>query len=265
MSRGDFSQRLPGSWDGIDGDLAEAFNEVVGNNVCVLREMERISQVVGHDGCLGQRTEIQAPGGYGEKLLAVNRLIDDLTVPIAETNRVLGAVARGDLSQQMALETDGRLLKGEFLRSARRSCDGRPARRLRRRGDARRARGRLGRHAGRPGPRPRRGRHPEDLTDSVNSMAGTLTNEIRNIAEVTTAVANGNLSKKITVEARGEILQLKETINTMVDQLNTFAAEVTRVAREVGSEGRLGGQADVRGVAGTWRTSPTRSTPWPAT
>src|SRR5207249_4189894 len=93
----------------------------------------------------------------------------------------------------------------------------------------------------------------KDLTDSVNSMAGNLTAQVRNIAEVTTAVANGNLSKKITVDVRGEILALKDTINTMVDQLRLFASEVTRVAREVGTEGKLGGQADVRGVAGTWK------------
>ncbi len=254
VSRGDFSQRLPGTWDGIDGDIAEAFNEVVGSNARVLKEMERISQVVGHDGRLGQRTELQAPGGYGEKLLAVNRLIDDLTHPIAETNRVLGAVARGDLSQQMALEVDGRPLKGEFLRSAR-TINAMVDQLNAFAGEVTRVAREVGSEGILGGQAHVRGVAGtwKDLTDSVNSMAGTLTNQIRNIADVTTAVANGNLSKKITVEARGEILQLKETINTMVDQLNTFAAEVTRVAREVGSEGRLGGQADVRGVAGTWK------------
>jgi HAMP domain-containing protein/CheY-like chemotaxis protein len=254
MARGDFTVKLPTTADGIDGDIAEAFNEVVGMNARVLKEMERISTVVGFDGRLGQRAELQAPGGYGDKLLAVNRLIDDLTHPIAETSRVLGAVARGDLSQQMALEVDGRPLKGEFLRSARtinamvdqlNSFAGEVTRVAREVGSE----GILG---GQAHVRGVAGTW-KDLTDSVNLMAGNLTSQVRNIAEVTTAVANGNLSKKITVEARGEILQLKETINTMVDQLNTFAAEVTRVAREVGSEGRLGGQADVRGVAGTWK------------
>jgi len=254
VARGDFTAKLPTTWDGVDGDIAEAFNEVVGHSARVLKEIERISSVVGYDGRLGQRAELQAPGGYGEKLLAVNRLIDDLTHPIAETSRVLGAVARGDLSQQMSLEVDGRPLKGEFLRSARtinamvdqlNAFTGEVTRVAREVGSE----GILG---GQAHVRGVAGTW-KDLTDSVNSMAGTLTNQIRNIADVTTAVANGNLSKKITVEARGEILQLKETINTMVDQLNTFAAEVTRVAREVGSEGRLGGQADVRGVAGTWK------------
>jgi HAMP domain-containing protein/CheY-like chemotaxis protein/signal transduction histidine kinase len=254
MSRGDFTVKLPSAWDGIDGDIAEAFNEVVGWNARVVKEMERISTVVGHDGRLGQRAELQAPGGYGEKLLAANRLIDDLTHPIAETSRVLGAVARGDLSQQMALEADGRPLRGEFLRSAR-TINAMVDQLNAFAGEVTRVAREVGSEGILGGQAHVRGVAGtwKDLTDSVNSMAGNLTSQVRNIAEVTTAVANGNLSKKITVEARGEILQLKETINTMVDQLNTFAAEVTRVAREVGSEGRLGGQADVRGVAGTWK------------
>jgi HAMP domain-containing protein/CheY-like chemotaxis protein len=254
VARGDFTVKLPTSWDGIDGDLAEAFNEVVSMDHRMLKEFDRISTVVGHDGRLGQRAELQAPGSWGEKLLAVNRLIDDLTHPIAETSRVLGAVARGDLSQQMALEVDGRPLKGEFLRSAR-TINAMVDQLNAFAGEVTRVAREVGSEGTLGGQAHVRGVAGtwKDLTDSVNSMAGTLTNQIRNIADVTTAVANGNLSKKITVEARGEILQLKETINTMVDQLNTFAAEVTRVAREVGSEGRLGGQADVRGVAGTWK------------
>jgi HAMP domain-containing protein/CheY-like chemotaxis protein len=253
-ARGDFTVKLPTAWDGLDGDIAEAFNEVVGTNARVLREMQRISTVVGHDGRLGQRAELLAPGGYGEKLQAINRLIDDLTHPIAETSRVLGAVARGDLSQQMGLESDGRPLKGEFLRSSR-TINAMVDQLNAFAGEVTRVAREVGTDGILGGQAHVRGVAGtwKDLTDSVNSMAGTLTNQIRNIADVTTAVANGNLSKKITVEARGEILQLKETINTMVDQLNTFAAEVTRVAREVGSEGRLGGQADVRGVAGTWK------------
>jgi HAMP domain-containing protein/CheY-like chemotaxis protein/signal transduction histidine kinase len=254
VARGDFTAKLPTSLDGIDGEIAEAFNEVVGLNGRVLKEIERVSNVVGVDGRLGQRAELQAPGSYGEKLLAVNRLIDDLTHPIAETSRVLGAVARGDLSQQMALEVDGRPLKGEFLRSAR-TINAMVDQLNAFAGEVTRVAREVGSEGILGGQAHVRGVAGtwKDLTDSVNSMAGNLTSQVRNIAEVTTAVANGNLSKKITVEARGEILQLKETINTMVDQLNTFAAEVTRVAREVGSEGRLGGQADVRGVAGTWK------------
>ncbi|HYW54691.1 MAG TPA: HAMP domain-containing protein, partial [Dongiaceae bacterium] len=254
VARGDFAVKLPTTWSGLDGDIAEAFNEVVGSNGRVLREIERISNVVGIEGRLAQRSDLQAPGGYGEKLIAVNRLIDDLTHPIAETSRVLGAVARGDLSQQMALEADGRPLKGEFLRSAR-TINAMVDQLNAFAGEVTRVAREVGSEGILGGQAHVRGVAGtwKDLTDSVNSMAGNLTSQVRNIAEVTTAVANGNLSKKITVEARGEILQLKETINTMVDQLNTFAAEVTRVAREVGSEGRLGGQADVRGVAGTWK------------
>jgi HAMP domain-containing protein/CheY-like chemotaxis protein len=254
VARGDFSVKLPTNWNGIDGDIAEAFNEVVGWNGRVLKEMDRISNVIGIEGRLGQRSELQAPGSYGEKLIAVNRLIDDLTHPIAETSRVLGAVARGDLSQQMSLEVDGRPLKGEFLRSAR-TINAMVDQLNAFAGEVTRVAREVGSEGILGGQAHVRGVAGtwKDLTDSVNLMAGNLTSQVRNIAEVTTAVANGNLSKKITVEARGEILQLKETINTMVDQLNTFAAEVTRVAREVGSEGRLGGQADVRGVAGTWK------------
>jgi len=254
VARGDFTVKLPSTWEGIDGDISEAFNDVVGWNGRVLKEMERISNVVGLDGRLGQRAELQAPGSYGEKLLALNRLIDDLTHPIAETSRVLGAVARGDLSQQMSLEADGRPLKGEFLRSAR-TINAMVDQLNAFAGEVTRVAREVGSEGILGGQAHVRGVAGtwKDLTDSVNSMAGNLTSQVRNIAEVTTAVANGNLSKKITVEARGEILQLKETINIMVDQLNTFAAEVTRVAREVGSEGRLGGQADVRGVAGTWK------------
>jgi len=185
---------------------------------------------------------------------SVNTLIDDLTYPIAETSRVLGSVARGDLSQQMVLDVDGRPLKGEFLRASRsinamvdqlNSFAFEVTRVAREVGSE----GKLGGQASVPGV----AGTWKDLTDSVNSMAGNLTSQVRNTAEVTTAVANGDFSKKITVDAKGEILLLKDTINTMVDQLNGFASEVTRVAREVGSEGKLGGQAEVRGVAGTWK------------
>ena len=253
LGRGNFSARL--SSQDLPADVAEAFNDVAQLSGRLVRELQRISQVVGRDGRLAQRVSL--PGALGDWATAidsVNELISDLTHPIAETGRVLGAVARGDLSQQVALEIDGRPLKGEFLRAGRTintmvdqlnafsSEVTRVAREV----------GSEGKLGGQAVVRGVAGTW-KDLTDSVNSMAGTLTNQIRNIAEVTTAVATGDLSKKITVEARGEILRLKDTINVMVDQLNAFASEVTRVAREVGSEGRLGGQADVRGVAGTWR------------
>ncbi|HEY0396733.1 MAG TPA: HAMP domain-containing protein, partial [Candidatus Elarobacter sp.] len=254
VSRGEFDVKLPTAWDGVDGEIAEAFNEVVGWNGRVLREIERISTVVGIDGRLAQRSELQAPGSYGEKLIAVNRLIDDLTHPIAETSRVLGAVARGDLSQQMALEADGRPLKGEFLRSARtinamvdqlNAFAGEVTRVAREVGSE----GILGGQAAVPGV----AGTWKDLTDSVNRMAGNLTNQVRGIAKVVTGVANGDLQRKLVLDAKGEIAELADTINGMIDTLAIFADQVTSVAREVGSEGTLGGQAQVQGVAGTWK------------
>ena len=184
----------------------------------------------------------------------MNTLLDDLVRPTAEVARTIGAVAKGDLGQSMELEVDGRTLKGEFLRSAKlvntmieqlsvfTSEVTRVAREVG-------TEGKLGGQAQVKGV----SGVWKDLTESVNQMAGNLTAQVRNIADVTIAVANGDLSKKITVDVRGEILQLKEAINTMVDQLRSFASEVTRVAREVGTDGRLGGQAVVPGVAGTWK------------
>ncbi len=189
-----------------------------------------------------------------EALLEATRLVNDLVYPMTETGRVLGAVARGDLTQRMPLEYNGRALRGEFLRASHTintmvdQLNGfasevtRVAREVG-------SEGKLGGQAVIAGVEGTW----KDLTDSVNSMASNLTSQVRNIADVTTAVANGDLSKKITVEARGEIAELKGTINTMVDQLNGFASEVTRVAREVGSEGILGGQAEVGDAAGTWK------------
>jgi HAMP domain-containing protein len=193
-------------------------------------------------------------GGWADEVAAVNMLIDDLVWPTTEVTRAIGAVAKGDLGQSMALEVDGRLLEGEFLRSAKlvnsmidqlsvfTSEVTRVAREVG-------TEGKLGGQAQVKGV----SGVWKDLTESVNQMAGNLTAQVRNIADVTIAVANGDLSKKITVDVRGEILQLKEAINTMVDQLRGFAAEVTRVAREVGTDGKLGGQAVVPGVAGTWK------------
>ena len=193
-------------------------------------------------------------GGWADDISALNTLIDDLVWPTTEVTRAVGAVAKGDLSQAMALDVDGRPLEGEFLRSARlvnkmidqlsvfSSEVTRVAREVG-------TEGKLGGQAQVKGV----SGVWKDLTESVNQMAGNLTAQVRSIADVTIAVASGDLSKKITVDVRGEILQLKEAINTMVDQLRAFASEVTRVAREVGTEGKLGGQAVVPGVAGTWK------------
>src|SRR5438128_2760419 len=193
-------------------------------------------------------------GGWGAEVTAINTLIDDLVWPTTEVTRAIGAVAKGDLGQSMALEVDGRPLEGEFLRSAKlvnkmidqlsvfASEVTRVAREV----------GTEGKLGGQAQVKAVSGVW-KDLTESVNQMAGNLTAQVRNIAEVTIAVASGDLSRKITVDVRGEILQLKEAINTMVEQLRSFASEVTRVAREVGTEGKLGGQAVVPGVAGTWK------------
>ena len=253
--RGDFSARLPRDLSGIDGEIAEAFNDCIELNASLARELERASVVVGREGRIAQRASLGAVGGSWQGYVdSVNRLITDLTQPMAEAGRVLGAVANGDLSQSMALDIEGRPLKGEFLRSSRlinamvAQLNAFASELLR----VAREVGSEGKLGGQAVVKGVAGTW-NDLTESVNTMAGNLTNQVRNIADVTTAVANGDLSKKITVEARGEILELKGTINTMVDQLNAFASEVTRVAREVGSEGKLGGQAAVAGVGGTWK------------
>ncbi len=184
----------------------------------------------------------------------VNNLIGDLVQPTSEMARVIGAVARGDLSQTMNLEIEGRPLRGEFLRIGKvvNTMVGQLGSFVSEVTRVAREVGTEGKLGGQAKVKGVAGTW-KDLTDNVNMMAANLTNQVRNIAEVSTAVANGDLSKKITVDVKGEILELKNTINTMVDQLNSFASEVTRVAREVGTEGRLGGQANVRGVAGTWK------------
>ncbi len=254
LRRGDFSVRLPDDLAGVDSEIATLFNEVVSLEEQMTNEFERLSRVVGKEGKINQRGSVRgATGGWESKLKALNELIDDMVQPTAEVSRVIGAVAKGDLSQSMTVEIDGRPLRGEFLRIGKvvntmvdqlASFASEVTRVAREVGTE----GKLGGQAQVPGV----AGTWADLTDSVNRMAGNLTGQVRNIAEVTTAVALGDLSKKITVDVKGEILELKNTINTMVDQLNGFASEVTRVAREVGTEGKLGGQAQVPGVAGTW-------------
>ena len=255
LKKGDFTARLPIDLEGVAGKIADTFNDVVELNQRMAQELERLSRVVGKEGKIAQRADIGEVGGaWKHSVRCVNNLISDLVHPINETGRVIGAVAKGDLSQSMAMEIDGRPLAGEFLRTAKivntmvdqlSSFASEVTRVAREVGTE----GKLGGQAKVKGV----AGTWKDLTDSVNSMAGNLTAQVRNIATVTTAVANGDLSKKITVDVKGEILELKDTINTMVDQLRSFASEVTRVAREVGTEGKLGGQAEVKGVAGTWK------------
>ncbi len=255
MRKGDFSIRMPVEFVGVHGKIADTLNDILELNDGTAREIEKIATVVGKEGKLSQRAQVPAAGGRWSVMTeSVNNLITDLVQPTNEIARVIGAVAKGDLTRTMTVEFDGRSLKGEFLRTAKTvntmvmqlaSFASEVTRVAREVGTE----GKLGGQADVKGV----SGTWKDLTESVNMMASNLTGQVRNIAEVTTAVATGDLSKKITVEVRGEILELKNTINTMVDQLRSFASEVTRVAREVGSEGKLGGQADVQGVSGTWR------------
>jgi HAMP domain-containing protein/signal transduction histidine kinase/DNA-binding response OmpR family regulator len=253
--RGDFSVRMPAERGGLDGKISEALNEILELNEKMTREFGRISAAVGKEGRINQRASLgNQGGGWAACVNSLNGLIGDVVQPSTEVARVIGAVAKGDLSQTMALEVEGRPLKGEFLRTARvvNTMVGRLnafAAEVTRVAREVGTEGKLGGQAEVKGV----AGTWRDLTESVNSMASNLTNQVRNIAAVTTAVANGDLSRKITVAARGEILELKNTINTMVDQLNAFASEVTRVAREVGTEGNLGGQAMVKDVGGVWK------------
>ena len=252
---GDFSVRLPSDWAGIDGKIADAFNDIMLANQTMAGELERVSRAVGREGKIRQRAAFSPAGGAWRRIEeSVNSLISDLVWPISEITRTIGGVAKGDLTQVMSLEVDGRPLEGEFLRSAK-ICNTMIAQL----GVFTSEVTRVAREVGTEGKLGGQAKVKnvsgvwKELTDNVNSMASNLTAQVRNIAEVTIAVAKGDLSKKITVDVRGEILQLKEAMNTMVDQLRSFAAEVTRVAREVGTEGKLSGQAIVPGVAGTWK------------
>ena len=255
MRIGDFSVRLPSDRTGLAGKIADTFNEIIAANQRMASELAHVGQVVGREGKTRSRVKFGVQSGaWAAMESSVNDLIDDLLWPTAAVTHAITAVAQGDLLQTVRLDVDGRPLQGEFLRLATivntmikqlsvfTSEVTRVAREV----------GTDGKLGGQAQVREVTGVW-KDLTESVNSMASNLTAQVRNIADVTIAVANGDLSKKITVDVRGEILQLKEAINTMVDQLRSFASEVTRVAREVGTEGKLGGQAVVPGVAGTWK------------
>src|SRR4030081_3238696 len=255
MRGGDFSVRMTGDHLGIEGKIADTFNEIVAANQRMAQQLEHVGQVVGREGKTRQRVKFDlSSGSWADMEGSVNTLIDDLLWPTREVTRAVAAVAQGDLLQTVKLDVDGRPLGGEFLQSA--NIVNTMIKQL---SVFTSEVPRVAREVGTEGKLGGQAQVPEvtgvwkDLTESVNSMANNLTGQVRNIAEVTIAVANGDLSKKITVDVRGEILQLKEAINTRVDQLRSFASEVTRVAREVGTEGKLGGQAIVPGVAGTWK------------
>ncbi|NQX45481.1 HAMP domain-containing protein [Paenibacillus tritici] len=255
MKKGNFSHRMPYDRTGIAGKVADTFNEIMDIQESLVHEVQAVARVVGKEGNLSRRFAQKNLGGSWETVTdSLNGLVIDLIQPTSEMVRVINAVAKGDLSQKVELEIEGRPLTGEFQRTASNinmmvnqlstfaSEVTRVAREV----------GTEGILGGQADVKGVSGTW-KDLTDSVNYMATNLTDQVRNIAAVTTAVANGDLSKQITVNARGEILELKNTINTMVDQLSMFSSEVTRVAREVGTEGKLGGQADVKDVSGTWR------------
>jgi HAMP domain-containing protein/signal transduction histidine kinase/CheY-like chemotaxis protein len=252
---GDFAVRLGADGDGMLAEVAAAFNELQERNDQMSRELVRVGKIIGREGRMTERATLGGAGGdWATSIDSVNALIDDLVRPTTEVARVIVAVAEGDLSQKMALKIGGQPVKGEFLRigttvntmvdqlSAFADEVTRVAREVG-------TEGKLGGQAEVPGV----AGTWKDLTESVNFMASNLTDQVRNIAQVTTAVAQGDLSQTITVDVKGEILELKNTINTMVDQLSSFAEQVTSVAREVGTEGVLGGQAEVPGVAGTWK------------
>src|SRR4029450_2215840 len=258
MSNGEFSMRLPGHWTGLEGKIADTFNEIVAANQKMAQELKRVGQVVGKEGKTRERTRFgSSKGAWGEMEVSVNTLIDDLLRPTTDVTRTIAAVAQGDLTQTVQLDVDGRPLEGEFLRSA--TIVNTMIQQL---GVFTAEVTRVAREVGSDGKLGGQAQVSgvsgvwKDLTESVNSMASNLTAQVRNIAEVATAIASGDLSKKITVDVRGEILLLKEAINTMVDQLRSFASEVAggaRGASEVAVEGKLGGQALVPGVAGTWK------------
>src|ERR1700755_1457126 len=255
VRNGNFSVRMPIDETGIKGKICDTLNEIISLNEEMMRGFTKAGNTIGKQGKLTQRIEVpNAKGSWATGVDSLNSMISDLVHPTIEIAHVISSVAKGNLSQNMPLEIGGHALQGEFSRIAREVNDMVKQLNLFSMEVTRVARevgseGKLGGQAKVKGV----GGVWKDLTDSVNLMAGNLTAQVRNIADVTTAVAKGDLSKKITVDVKGEILELKNTINTLVDQLNSFAAEVTRVAREVGTEGKLGGQAVVEGVEGLWK------------
>ena len=252
VNPGDFTARMPLEWTGVAGKVADGLNDVIIANQALEAELARVSQVVGEQGRLSQtgRARSGSAQSWSGSVQSVNNLIEALVRPTSEMQRVIGAVADGDLSKKVAVEVHGEMLElkntinamvdqlngfvSELTRVAREVG----------------TEGKLGQAAA---VTIEVGGVWKDLTDNVNLMAGNLTGQVRNIAEVTTAVANGDLSKKISIDVKGEFLELKNTVNAMVDQLNAFAGEVTRVAREVGVEGKLGGQAQSKEVGGVWK------------
>ena len=255
VKNGNFDVRMPVNKTGLSGKIADTLNDIIYNHKKLIREFTKAQVSIGKEGKLNQRIMVnEARGEWKTGVDSLNLLISDLVYPVREIDRVISAVAKGNLSNMIPLEASDHVLQGEFARIAKEVNDMVKQLNLFTMEVTRVAR-EVGSHGKLGGQAKVKGVDGvwRDLTDSVNQMAGNLTAQVRNIADVAIAVANGDLSKKITVDVRGEILQLKETLNTMVDQLRGFASEVTRVAREVGTDGKLGGQAFVPGVAGTWK------------
>ncbi|MGW4690069.1 HAMP domain-containing protein [Streptomyces sp. NPDC004244] len=260
MRDGNFRKRLTVSGDGVMAEIAAVYNEVADRNLHLTGELSRVRRMVGREGKLSERLETGAcEGSWAAAIDASNQLVDDLARPVSEVGRVLSAVAEGDLDQRMDLRTlsadgTGHPLRGEFLKVGR-TVNNLVDQLSAFTDEVTRVALEVGTEGKLGGQAQVRGMSGswKDLTDSVNTMAYRLTAQVRDIALVTTAVAKGDLSRKVTVHVAGEMLQLKNTVNTMVDQLSSFSSEVTRVAREVGTEGELGGQAKVPGVAGVWK------------
>ncbi|MFJ8650668.1 HAMP domain-containing protein [Streptomyces sp. NPDC093546] len=260
MRDGNFRKRLTVTGDGVMAEIAAVFNEVADRKLHLTGELSRVRRMVGREGKLSERLEVGASeGAWAQAIEAANALVDDLTRPVSEVGRVLSAVAEGDLEQRMELRSEGldgtvRPLRGEFLKVAR-TVNNLVDQLSAFTDEVTRVALEVGTEGKLGGQAQVRGMSGswKDLQDSVNTMAYRLTAQVRDIALVTTAVAKGDLSRKVTVHVAGEMLQLKNTVNTMVDQLSSFSSEVTRVAREVGTEGELGGQAEVPGVAGVWK------------
>ena len=256
VRHGNFSVRMPIDKVGLDGKICDTLNEIISLNETLVDELNRARTIIGKEGHLNHRVTLPkyAKGSWSSGADSINSLISDLVHPTIEIAHVISSVAKGNLSQEMPLKIGDHVLQGEFAKIAAEVNDMVKQLNLFSMEVTRVARevgseGKLGGQAKVKGV----AGVWKDLTDSVNQMAGNLTAQVRNIAEVTTAVAKGDLRKKITVDVQGEILELKNTINTMVDQLNSFSSEVTRVAREVGTDGKLGGQAEVQGIGGTWK------------
>src|SRR5580693_665789 len=250
VARGDLTRKVTVDVQGEMLQLKQTVNTMVDQLSAFADEVTRVAREVGTEGRLGGQAHVRGVSGVWEDLTdSVNRMARNLTVQVRNIAQVATAVAQGDLSQKITVDVQGEML--QLKQTVNTMVDQlsafadevtRVAREV----------GTEGRLGGQAHVRGVSGIW-KDLTENVNSMANNLTAQVRNVAQVTTAVAQGDLSKKIDVEARGEILQLKQTFNTMVGQLSAFADEVTRVAREVGTEGRLGGQAEVEGVSGTWK------------